>query len=78
MKIRHNKKLTLGIAVLVLAGFIWGFGLQKETVAKAPTAVDSKANKTEMRSVEAPRTYRGADVPTGFGFDQTTAPPRDR
>jgi serine protease Do len=48
MKFKHSKKLTLGIVVLVLAGFIWGFGLQQETVAKAPTPVDSKVQMVPM------------------------------
>jgi serine protease Do len=48
MKFKISKKLTLGIVVLVLAGFIWGFGLQQETVAKAPTPVDSKVQMAPM------------------------------
>jgi serine protease Do len=48
MKIKHSKKLTLGIAVLVLAGFIWGFGPDRETSAKAPTPVDSKVQMVPM------------------------------
>ena len=48
MKTRHAKKLTLGIIVLVMAGFIWGFGLQQETVAKAPQPVDAKVQMVPM------------------------------
>ena len=48
MKFKLSKKLTLGIVVLVSAGFIWGFGLQQETVAKAPTPVDSKVQMVPM------------------------------
>jgi serine protease Do len=48
MKFKHSKKHTLGIVVLVLAGFIWGFGLQQETAAKAPTPVDSKVQMVPM------------------------------
>jgi serine protease Do len=48
MKIKDGKKLTLGIVVLVLVGFIWGFGLQQETVAKAPTPVDAKVQMVPM------------------------------
>ncbi len=42
MKAKHFKKFTLAIVVLVLAGFVLGFGLAKETIAKAPTPVASK------------------------------------
>jgi hypothetical protein len=48
MKIKHGKKLVLGIAVLVLTGFIWGFGLEQNTSAKAPTPVDSKVQMVPM------------------------------
>ena len=48
MKTKHAKKLTLGIIVLVMAGFIWGFGLQQETVAKTPVPVDAKVQMVPM------------------------------
>ena len=48
MKIKQGKILKIGIAVLVLAGFIWGFGLQQETVAKAPTPVNAKVQMVPM------------------------------
>jgi serine protease Do len=48
MKFKHGKKLTLGIAVLAMAGFIWGFGLEKETSAKAPVPVDAKVQMVPM------------------------------
>ena len=48
MKIKHGKKLTLGIAVVALAGFIWGFGLLQGTAAKAPAPVDSKVQMVPM------------------------------
>jgi serine protease Do len=48
MKFKYCKKLTLGIVVLVMAGFIWGFGLQQETVAKAPAPEDSKVQMVPM------------------------------
>jgi serine protease Do len=48
MKFKHSKKLTLGIAVLAMAGFIWGFGPEKVTSATAPAAVDSKIQMVPM------------------------------
>ena len=52
MKNKHGKKFTLAIVVLVMAGFIWGFGLQQETVAKAPTPGDSKVQMVPMNFAE--------------------------
>lgn len=48
MKFKHGKKLTLGIAVLVMVGLIWGFGLDKQTSANAPASVDSKVQMVPM------------------------------
>jgi len=48
MKINRGKKITLGVIVLVMAGFIWGFGLQQETVAKALMPVDAKVQMVPM------------------------------
>ncbi len=52
MKFKHGKKFTLTIAVLAMAGFIWGFGLDKETSAKAPTPVDSKVQMVPVNFAE--------------------------
>jgi len=52
MKIKHFKRLTTGIVILVLAGIIWGFGLMNETSAKAPTPVDSKVQMVPMNFAE--------------------------
>jgi len=43
MKMKHFKKLTLSIAVLVLTGLVWGYGLERETIAKPAPTVESKA-----------------------------------
>ena len=58
MKFKHGKKLTLAIAVLAMAGFIWGFGLDKETSAKAPTPVDSKVQMVPMNFAELAKEVR--------------------
>jgi serine protease Do len=58
MKIKHGKKLVLGIAVLVLTGFIWGFGLEQNTSAKAPTPVDSKVQMVPMNFAELAKTVK--------------------
>ncbi|MFQ5486369.1 MAG: trypsin-like peptidase domain-containing protein [Desulfobacterales bacterium] len=43
MKMKHLKKLTLSIAVLTLTGLVWGYGLERETIAKPAPALESKA-----------------------------------
>jgi serine protease Do len=48
MKFKYGKKLTLGIAVLAMAGFIWGFGPDRETSATAPATVDAKVQMVPM------------------------------
>jgi serine protease Do len=52
MKIKHFKKLTIAIVVLVLGGFIWGYGLENETAAKATTPVDYKVQMVPMNFAE--------------------------
>jgi len=37
MKMKHFKKLTLSIAVLVLTGLVWGYGLEKRNHCQAST-----------------------------------------
>ena len=62
MKFKHGKKLTLAIAVLAMAGFIWGFGLDKETSAKAPTPVDSKVQMVPMNFAELAKAVKPEPV----------------
>jgi serine protease Do len=52
MKFKHGKKLTLAIAVLAMAGLIWGLGPDKETAAKAPTPVDSRVQMVPVSFAE--------------------------
>ena len=42
MKRKPTRKLIFGIMILVMAGFIWGYGLEKETVAKNTPEVESQ------------------------------------
>jgi serine protease Do len=43
MKKKPARKLIFGIMIFVMAGFIWGYGLEKETVAKNTSEVESRA-----------------------------------
>jgi serine protease Do len=58
MKTKDSKKFIYAIVVLVLAGFIWGYGFENEIVAKAPTPVDSKVQMVPMNFAQLAKTVK--------------------
>jgi serine protease Do len=58
MKTKNSKKFTLAIVVIVMAGFIWGYGFENETAAKAPTPVDSNVQMVPMNFAQLAKTVK--------------------
>ena len=62
MNFKNGKKLSLGIAVLVLVGLIWGYGFENETAARALTPVDTEIQMVPLNFAQLAKTVKSGVV----------------
>lgn len=62
MKTKLFKRVTTGIAIFAMVGFIWGMGLQTEAVAKAPAPTDTKVQMVPLNFAELAKEVRSGVV----------------